>query len=137
DWQSPESVLLKDMTRLTNALYQQSASSQAFATQRFVLTEDKARNMALQGIISKIERVSGRRLDNQDALPPNINKHKSSSSSTPVSVATASTPVMSTKDSSDRSKDLQDMMNQVMESGGGPTRKSLMASQRAQFGPVK
>ncbi|KAF9358309.1 hypothetical protein BGX26_002053 [Mortierella sp. AD094] len=148
DWQSPESVLLKDMTRLTNALYQQSSTTQAFATQRFTLTEDKERNMALQGIISKIERVSGRRMENQDALPPNLNKHKSSSS-TPVSVATAtaSTSTMSEKrdreksnydsSSSSRAKELQDMINQVIDGGGGPTRKSAMASQRAQFGPGK
>ncbi|KAF9103629.1 hypothetical protein BGX27_010490 [Mortierella sp. AM989] len=154
DWQSPESVLLKDMTRLTNALYQQSATTQAFATQRFTLTEDKARNMALQGIISKIERVSSRRMGNQDALPPVINKSKTSSSSqAPVSVATATasmSPMTEKRDkeknnyddsgsssSSSRAKELQEMINQVMDSGGGPTRKSVMASQRAQFGVGK
>ncbi|KAG0250572.1 hypothetical protein BG011_008241 [Mortierella polycephala] len=122
DWQSPESVLLKDMTRLTNALYQQSASSKAYATQRYTLTEDKARNMALQGIISKIERVSGRRMDNQDALPR-------SSRSKSTSMAEKHD-----QDSS-RAKELQDMMNRMAESGGGPTRKSAMASQRAEFSP--
>ncbi|KAF9437125.1 hypothetical protein BGZ76_001906 [Entomortierella beljakovae] len=144
DWQSPENVLLKDMTRLTNALYQQSASSKAFATQRYTLTEDKARNMALQGIISKIERVSGRRLNNQDALPPNLSKSKNTTSaSAPVSVATA---MMEKRErekfsfdgsGSTRTRELHDMINQVIDSGGGPTRKSVLAAQRAQFSPGK
>ncbi|KAF9165653.1 hypothetical protein BGX21_005032 [Mortierella sp. AD011] len=139
DWQSPENVLLKDMTRLTNALYQQSATTQAFATQRFTLTEDKERNMALQGIISKIERVAGRRMENQDAMPPNLNKHRSTPS-TPVSMAAEKREREKSdydNNSSIRVKELQDMINQVIDGGGGPTRKSAMASQRAQFGPRK
>lgn len=117
------------MTRLTNALYQQSSSSRAFAAQRYTLTEDKARNLALQGIISKIERVSGRRMGNQDAAPPSI-KSKSASPSSVHSNGRES----SRNDNNERVKELQEMFNQVMESGGGPTRKSAMASQRAQFG---
>ncbi|KAF9086065.1 hypothetical protein BGX23_009163 [Mortierella sp. AD031] len=122
DWQSPETVLIKDMTRLTNALYQQTTSSEAFATQRFTLTEDKARNMALQGIISKIERVSGRRMDNQDALPPS-------------SKSKATATVDKRDQESCRARELQEMINQVIESGGGPTRRSAIASQRAEFSP--
>ncbi|KAI1318128.1 hypothetical protein EDD11_007180 [Mortierella claussenii] len=134
DWQSPEKVLLKDMTRLTNALYQQSASSKAFATQRYILTEDKARNMALHGIISKIERVSGRRMENQDALPPSpllTSKYKPAA----PSKTAINTVEHRESDSVSRAKELQEMINQVVESGGGPTRRSAMASQRAQFGP--
>ncbi|KAF9941785.1 hypothetical protein BGZ65_001397 [Modicella reniformis] len=130
DWQSPEKILLKDMTRLTNALYQQSASARAFATQRYILTDDKARNIALHGIISKIERVTGRRMENQDALPPSI-KPKIGSPSSIVSISRKNR----SNSTAERSKELQEMLNQVMESGGGPTRKSAMASQRAQFCP--
>ncbi|KAG0207504.1 hypothetical protein BGX28_001281 [Mortierella sp. GBA30] len=92
DWSSPETVLLKDMTRLTNALYQQSSASKAFATQRFTVSEDKARNMALQGIISKIERVSGRRMGNQDAQ-----LSSSSDTSTSPKSMTATTTTMADK----------------------------------------
>ncbi|KAF9988997.1 hypothetical protein BGZ75_007907 [Mortierella antarctica] len=125
DWASPESVLLKDMTRLTNALYQQSSSSKAFATQRFAVSEDKAKNMALQGIISKIERVSGRRLENQDAMPPLSNNNKA-----------GSLPEKRDYESSKaKEKELQEMMNQVAGAGGGAKRKTAMASQRAEFPP--
>ncbi|KAG0037904.1 hypothetical protein BGZ82_001603 [Podila clonocystis] len=123
DWQAPEKVLLKDMTRLTNALYQQSATSQAFATQRFTLTEDKARTMALQGIISKIERLSDRRMDNQDALPPPPSTKSRAS-------LEKDSPVV-------RNRDLQDMIEHLVESGGGPTRRSAMSSQRAEFSHPK
>ncbi|KAG0320419.1 hypothetical protein BG000_003591 [Podila horticola] len=123
DWQAPEKVLLKDMTRLTNALYQQSATSQAFATQRFTLTEDKARTMALQGIISKIERLSDRRMDNQDALPP----HPSTKSRASLE---RDSPAV-------QNKELQDMIEHLVESGGGPTRRSAMSSQRAEFSHPK
>ncbi|KAK3825352.1 MAG: hypothetical protein J3Q66DRAFT_327539 [Benniella sp.] len=130
DWHSPEKVLLQDMTRLTNTLYQQSASSRAFAAQRYTLTEDKARNMALQGIISKIERVSSRRMGNQDAASSSLRSKSASPSSTRTACRESSS-----SSSNERVKELQDMINQVMESGGGPTRKSAMASQRAEFSP--
>ncbi|KAF9369237.1 hypothetical protein CPB97_003756 [Podila verticillata] len=123
DWQAPEKVLLKDMTRLTNALYQQSATSQAFATQRFTLTEDKARTMALQGIISKIERLSDRRMDNQDALPP------SATAKSRASLERGS-PAVGTRE-------LQDVIDHLVESGGGPTRRTAMTSQRAEFSHPK
>ncbi|KAF9130262.1 hypothetical protein BGW39_003272 [Mortierella sp. 14UC] len=127
DWQSPESVLIKDMTRLTNALYQQTTSTEAFATQRYTMTEDKARNMALQGIISKIERVSSRRMGNQDALPP-------SKSKTTATTTTTATLLEDKRDEeSSRALELHEMFNRVAESGGGPTRRSAMASQRAEF----
>ncbi|KAI8357454.1 hypothetical protein B0O80DRAFT_288636 [Mortierella sp. GBAus27b] len=123
------------MTRLTNALYQQSASSKAFATQRFTLTEDKARNMALQGILSKIERVSSRRMGNQDATAPSSVKSKPTSPSSICSGHQGCSTKNDDNGSIERAKELQEMINQVMESGGGPTRKTAMASQRAQFGP--
>ncbi|KAG0352169.1 hypothetical protein BG005_008366 [Podila minutissima] len=123
DWQAPEQVLLKDMTRLTNALYQQSATSQAFATQRFTLTEDKARTMALQGIISKIERLSDRRMDNQDALPP--------------APSTKSRASLERDSPAIRNMELQDMIEHLVESGGGPIRRSAMSSQRAEFSHPK
>ncbi|KAG0286889.1 hypothetical protein BGZ98_004890 [Dissophora globulifera] len=142
DWQAPEKVLLKDMTRLTNALYQQSASasSQAFQTQRYTLTEGKARSMALQGIIGKIERVSGRRMENQDALPPAVptsssSKVRTTSISLPMSrsARTDTNSGLEGDDGADRAKGLQEILNEVVESGGGPTRKLAIASQRAQF----
>ncbi|KAF9419987.1 hypothetical protein BGZ94_009256 [Podila epigama] len=136
DWESPEKVLLKDMTRLTNALYQQSATSQAFATQRFTLTEDKARNMALQGIISKIERLSDRRMDNQDALPPSTLSASSTTltkNRTTTVTAGGTLNETETESAAARAKELQDMINQMVESGGGPTRRSAMSSQRAEF----
>ncbi|KAG0066114.1 hypothetical protein BGZ89_007600 [Linnemannia elongata] len=129
DWQSPESVLIKDMTRLTNALYQQTASTEAFETQRYTMTEDKARNMALQGILSKIERVSGRRMSNQDALPPATKSKPNSTSSS------ASSSENKYEDESSRARELQEMIDQVVGSGGGPKRRSAMASQRAEFNP--
>lgn len=125
DWQSPESVLIKDMTRLTNALYQQTASTEAFETQRYTMTEDKARNMALQGILSKIERVSGRRMGNQDALPP-------ATKSKPNSMSSSSSSSHEEEESS-RARELQEMIDQVVGSGGGPKRRTAMASQRAEF----
>ncbi|KAG0280628.1 hypothetical protein BGZ95_009369 [Linnemannia exigua] len=128
DWQSPESVLIKDMTRLTNALYQQTTSTEAFATQRYTMTEDKARNMALHGIISKIERVSSRRMGNQDALPPS-----SKSKATATTAATSSSFESQRDEESSRVLELHEMFNQVAESGGGPMRRSAMASQRAEF----
>ncbi|KAG0237626.1 hypothetical protein BGW42_000454 [Actinomortierella wolfii] len=70
DWQSPEKVLLNDMTRLMDALSQRTETPVGFSTQRYVMTEEKARNLALQGILSKIEKLSDRRLDNQDAVLP-------------------------------------------------------------------
>ncbi|KAG9068518.1 hypothetical protein KI688_010791 [Linnemannia hyalina] len=129
DWQSPESVLIKDMTRLTNALYQQTASTEAFETQRYTMTEDKARNMALQGILSKIERVSGRRMGNQDALPPAAKSKPNSTSSS------SSSSESKHKEESSRAKELQEMIDQVVGGGGGPKRRTAMASQRAGFNP--
>lgn len=117
------------MTRLTNALYQQTASTEAFETQRYTMTEDKARNMALQGILSKIERVSGRRMGNQDALPP-ATKSKSNSTST----SSLSSEDKHEEESS-RARELQEMIDQVVGSGGGPKRRTAMASQRAEFNP--
>ncbi|KAG0260814.1 hypothetical protein DFQ27_003332, partial [Actinomortierella ambigua] len=70
DCPSPEKVLLNDMTRLMDALAQRTETPVGFATQRYVMTEEKARNMALQGILSKIEKMSDRRLENQDAVLP-------------------------------------------------------------------
>lgn len=117
------------MTRLTNALYQQSSSSKAFATQRFTVSEDKAKNMALQGIISKIERVSGRRMENQDASPPPPMSSKSKA-------VGCSVPEKQDYESSKaKEKELQAMMNQVSGAGGGTKRKTAMASQRAEFHP--
>ncbi|KAF9568110.1 hypothetical protein EC968_003083 [Mortierella alpina] len=135
DWASPETVLLKDMTRLTNALYQQSSSSKAFATQRFTVSEDKAKNMALQGIISKIERVSGRRLENQDAMPPVLCNNKSKTGSVPEKQQQQQQQQDHESSSKAKEKDLQEMMNQVAGAGGGPKRKTAMASQRAEFHP--
>lgn len=113
------------MTRLTNALYQQTASTEAFETQRYTMTEDKARNMALQGILSKIERVSGRRMGNQDALPP-------ATKSKPNSMSSSSSSSHEEEESS-RARELQEMIDQVVGSGGGPKRRTAMASQRAEF----
>jgi hypothetical protein len=121
-------VLIKDITRLTNALYQQTASTEAFETQRFTMTEDKARNMALQGILSKIERVSGRRMGNQDALPP-VTKSKPNFSSS------SSSSENKYEEESSRARELQEMIDQVVGSGGGPKRRTAMASQRAEFNP--
>ncbi|KAF9539586.1 hypothetical protein EC957_005203 [Mortierella hygrophila] len=129
DWHSPESVLIKDMTRLTNALYQQTASTEAFETQRYTMTEDKARNMALQGILSKIERVSSRRMGNQDALPPAAKSKPNSTSSS------SSSSEGKHKEESSRAKELQEMIDQVVGGGGGPKRRTAMASQRAEFNP--
>jgi hypothetical protein len=86
--------------------------------------------MALQGIISKIERVSSRRMGNQDAASSSLRSKSASPSLTRTACRESSS-----SSSSDRVKELQDMINQVMESGGGPTRKSAMASQRAEFSP--
>ncbi|KAG0051033.1 hypothetical protein BGZ83_004188 [Gryganskiella cystojenkinii] len=140
DWQSPETVLLRDMTRLTNALYQQSASTQAFATQRFTLTEDKARAMALNGIISKIERLSDRRLENQDALPPPIAKSKPFTLSPQQKTEQNQMQERKTRqnqleDENLKAQELQEMMDQVVYGSGGPTRRSAIASQRAEFSP--
>lgn len=129
------------MTRLTNALYQQSAATQAFATQRFTLTEDKARTMALQGIISKIERLSDRRLENQDALPPPITKSKPFVS--PLQqlekdqnqIQERRTRKGQQDDETLKAQELQEMMDQVVYGSGGPTRRFAMASQRAEFSP--
>ncbi|GJJ69017.1 hypothetical protein EMPS_01363 [Entomortierella parvispora] len=137
DWNSPEKVLLMDMTRLTNALYLQSSSTQAFATQRFTLTEDKERNMALQGIISKIERLSDRRLENQDALPASKAKHPYPSPPfQPLESDQDQMPRRCNKKLDEenlKAQELQQMLDQVVGSGGGAMRKSALASQRAEF----
>lgn len=134
-----------DMTRLTNALYQQSATTQAFATQRFTLTEDKERSMALQGIISKIERLSDRRLENQDAFPPPVVVKSKQPYSSPLQHLNQDQNQMQQRrrrnhdnddnDESLKAQELQDMLDQVVGSGGGPRRKSALASQRAGFSP--
>ncbi|KAF9580582.1 hypothetical protein BGW38_002709 [Lunasporangiospora selenospora] len=143
DYQTPESVLLKDMTRLTNTLYQQTATTQAYATQRYTLSEDKARSIALHGIISKIEKLSDRRLDNQDATPrssSSLNRPKSMVETRQVSLdalgsrsATAAGSSTSLGTANSKAQELQDMINRVVDGGGGPMRKQAMATQRAEF----
>ncbi|KAG0069384.1 hypothetical protein BGZ92_004687, partial [Podila epicladia] len=75
------------------------------------------------GIISKIGRLSDRRMDNQDALPP-----------TPSSKSRAS---LERDSPAIRNRELQDMIEHLVESGGGPTRRTAMSSQRAEFSHPK
>jgi len=93
--------------------------------------------MALQGIISKIERLSDRRLENQDALPST--KAKQAYPSPPLQPLDSDQVQIQQQKNRKRdeenlkAQELQQMLDQVVGSGGGAIRKSALASQRAEF----
>ncbi|CAG8614635.1 1076_t:CDS:2, partial [Paraglomus occultum] len=69
DWHPPEQLLVQDLTRITNELTETSYNS-AYAAQRFHLTSAKERDMFMNSVIKKVEKMGSYRLNNQDADPP-------------------------------------------------------------------
>ncbi|RIA97809.1 hypothetical protein C1645_732199 [Glomus cerebriforme] len=69
DWHPPEQQLVQDLTKLTNELTK-SATSSAYASQRFHLSSTKEKDMFINSVIKKIDKLRSYRLENQDADSP-------------------------------------------------------------------
>ncbi|CAG8582940.1 12095_t:CDS:10 [Ambispora gerdemannii] len=69
DWHPPEQLLVRDLTRLVGEL-SKSNHATSYASQRFQLSAVKERDMFMNSVLKKVEKMGGYRLDNQDADPP-------------------------------------------------------------------
>jgi hypothetical protein len=69
DWHPPEQLLVQDLTRLTIELTK-SATSSAYASQRFHLSSTKEKDMFMNSVIKKIDKLRSYRMENQDADSP-------------------------------------------------------------------
>ncbi|CAG8521757.1 7156_t:CDS:2 [Ambispora leptoticha] len=69
DWHPPEQLLVRDLTRLAGELSKPHRIT-SYASQRFQLSAVKERDMFINSVLRKVEKMRGYRLDNQDANPP-------------------------------------------------------------------
>ncbi|CAG8433361.1 1570_t:CDS:2 [Diversispora eburnea] len=75
DWYPPEQLLIQDLTRLTNELAKNSINP-AYELQRYQLTLDKEKNMFMNTVLKRIEKLQSYRLNDQDADPPEERKER-------------------------------------------------------------
>ncbi|RUS13739.1 hypothetical protein BC937DRAFT_94845 [Endogone sp. FLAS-F59071] len=75
DWHSPEELLVQDMNHLSNQLAR-TAEEPSYAAQRFVISPFKERDMFMNDVFRRMDKLSERRMNNQDANPPS-RKNKS------------------------------------------------------------
>ncbi|RUS26726.1 hypothetical protein BC938DRAFT_484202 [Jimgerdemannia flammicorona] len=68
DWHSPEELLVQDMSKLTNQLAR--SEEPRYTEQRFVISPFKERHMFMNNVFRRVDRLSERRMNNQDANPP-------------------------------------------------------------------
>ncbi|CAB4378884.1 hypothetical protein RIR_jg40283.t1 [Rhizophagus irregularis DAOM 181602=DAOM 197198] len=76
DWHSPEQQLVQDLTKLTNELTK-SATTPVYASQRFHLSTTKEKDMFMNSVIKKIDKLRSYRLENQDADSPTERRERS------------------------------------------------------------
>ncbi|GES90542.1 hypothetical protein GLOIN_2v1463146 [Rhizophagus clarus] len=76
DWHSPEQQLVKDLTKLTNELTK-TATTPVYASQRFHLSSTKEKDMFMNSVIKKIDKLRSYRLENQDADSPTERRERS------------------------------------------------------------
>ncbi|CAG8506757.1 6904_t:CDS:2 [Cetraspora pellucida] len=75
DWHSPEQLLIQDLTRLTNELTKTSVDT-IYTSQRYKLSPDKERDMFMNSIIKKVEKMQSYRMEDQDAESPTERKER-------------------------------------------------------------
>ncbi|RHZ79050.1 hypothetical protein Glove_152g46 [Diversispora epigaea] len=75
DWYPPEQLLIQDLTRLTNELAK-NAIHPAYELQRYQLTPDKEKNMFMNTVLKRIEKLQSYRLNDQDADSPEERKER-------------------------------------------------------------
>ncbi|KAG9300706.1 hypothetical protein G9A89_023504 [Geosiphon pyriformis] len=68
DWHPPEQMIVQDLTRLTNELTK--TNSPTYASQRFHLSPLKERDMFMNSVFKKVDKMGSHRMHNQDADPP-------------------------------------------------------------------
>ncbi|CAG8699273.1 4872_t:CDS:2 [Racocetra persica] len=68
-------LLIRDLTRLTNELTRTSADT-IYASQRYKLSPDKERDMFMNSIIKKVEKMQSYRMEDQDAESPTERKER-------------------------------------------------------------
>ncbi|CAG8591200.1 6193_t:CDS:2 [Racocetra fulgida] len=68
-------LLIQDLTRLTNELTRTSADT-IYASQRYKLSPDKERDMFMNSIIKKVEKMQSYRMEDQDAESPTERKER-------------------------------------------------------------
>ncbi|KAF0383477.1 hypothetical protein F8M41_011727 [Gigaspora margarita] len=69
DWHPPEQLLIQDLTRLTNELTKTSTNN-IYTSQRYKLSPDQERDMFMNSIFKKVEKMQSYRMDDQDAELP-------------------------------------------------------------------
>ncbi|KAI9193174.1 uncharacterized protein BJ171DRAFT_480403 [Polychytrium aggregatum] len=67
DWISPETKLLEDLARLNGDL---AKSTKQMEDQRYVVSSKKQMEMFVTSVFGKLDRMSERRMQNQDAVSP-------------------------------------------------------------------
>ncbi|KAI8141975.1 hypothetical protein BJV82DRAFT_670077 [Fennellomyces sp. T-0311] len=66
EWKSPDERLFREMSGMVDSLVK-SLHRPRFSKQRFQMTANKERDMFMSDLFSKVDRLEGRRLENQDA----------------------------------------------------------------------
>ncbi|CAG8562522.1 5489_t:CDS:2, partial [Acaulospora morrowiae] len=74
DWHSPEQLLVQDLTRLTNELTK--TSHPAYASQRYQLSPSKEKDMFMNSVIKRVEKLQSYRMIDQDADSPRERREK-------------------------------------------------------------
>ncbi|CAG8502920.1 7212_t:CDS:2 [Scutellospora calospora] len=73
DWHSPEQLLIQDLTRLTNEL---TETNTIYASQRYNLSPSQEREMFMNSIFKKVEKMQSYRMEDQDAESPTERKER-------------------------------------------------------------
>ncbi|CAJ0831113.1 11201_t:CDS:2 [Entrophospora sp. SA101] len=75
DWHPPEQLFIKDLTRLTDE-FAKSATNSMYASQRFHLTPAKEKDMFMNSVFKRVEKLHSYRMVNQDADPPFVRREQ-------------------------------------------------------------
>ncbi|CAG8749484.1 3932_t:CDS:2, partial [Acaulospora colombiana] len=75
DWHPPEQLLVQDLTRLTNELTK-TYTHPAYASQRYQLTPAKEKDMFMNTVIKRVEKLQSYRMNDQDADSPKERREK-------------------------------------------------------------
>ncbi|KAF7729863.1 hypothetical protein EC973_003597 [Apophysomyces ossiformis] len=87
DWKSPEQHLLQDLTAMTDLLAK-SLHRPRLSKQRYSLSALKERDLFINSLFKKVDRLEGRRMTNQDAERPKPKGLRGRSATSPSSSLT-------------------------------------------------
>ncbi|KAG0172136.1 hypothetical protein DFQ28_004288 [Apophysomyces sp. BC1034] len=117
DWTSPEQRLLQDLTTMTDLLAQ-SLHRPRLSKQRYSLSALKERDLFINSLFKKVDRLEGRRMTNQDAERPKAKGPRGRS---------ATSPSTSLVNNPEAEAELIDIFNHIHKS------KLQLDNQRASF----